>query len=66
MKRWENEPDLRRLVTERAEGALSRRAFLARLGGTAAGAALVGSARPAGAQKKIWVLYTSPSPRDCS
>jgi len=64
MKRWESEPDLRRLVKERAEGALSRRAFLARLGGGAAGAALVGSARPAGAQKKIAVTMwdTEPNP----
>jgi hypothetical protein len=39
MTQWENDPRLRRLVVERAEGALSRRAFLAGLGGSAAGAA---------------------------
>ena len=64
MKRWESVPGLQRLVKERAEGALSRRAFLARLGGGAAGAALVGSARPAGAQKKVAVTMwdTEPNP----
>src|SRR5437899_10793451 len=67
MKRWDSDPGLRRLVAEKQEGVLGRRAFLARLGGTAAGAAaasLVGSARPASAQKKITVTMwdTEPNP----
>ena len=58
---------LQRLVTERREGTLGRREFLARLGATAAGAtaaSLVASARPAGAQKKIAVTMwdTEPNP----
>src|SRR2546421_13083439 len=39
MKRWESDPGLRRLVREKKEGVLGRRAFLARLGGAAGGAA---------------------------
>ena len=41
MARWYNDPGLRRLVKERKAGDLSRREFLARLGGAAAGAATV-------------------------
>src|SRR6266446_3107053 len=47
MKRWESDPGLRRLVREKREGVLDRRAFLARLGGATAGAAaasLIGGA----------------------
>ena len=53
MARWYNDPGLRRLVKERKAGDLSRREFLARLGGTAAGAAAVSfaGAGPARAQK---------------
>ncbi|PYN56758.1 MAG: hypothetical protein DMD92_15275 [Candidatus Rokuibacteriota bacterium] len=67
MNGWQNDPRLKRLVAERSEGTVSRRAFLARLSGTAVGAAattLAGSARPAGAQKKIAVTMwdTEPNP----
>lgn len=65
MRRWQTDPDLRRLVAERREGALSRRTFLARLGGTAAGAAVFAAgAGPARAQKKVTVTMwdTEPNP----
>ena len=67
MKRWDSDPGLRQLVAEHREGILGRREFLARLGAAAAGAAaasLVGSARPASAQKKIVVTMwdTEPNP----
>src|SRR6266849_7347112 len=66
MARWYNDPGLRRLVKERNAGDLSRREFLARLGGTAAGAAAVSfaGAGPARAQKKIVVTTwdTEPNP----
>src|SRR5262245_17684470 len=67
MARWDSDVDLRRLVRERREGGLSRRAFLARLGATTAAAAaapVLGPARPAGAQKKITVTMwdTEPNP----
>ena len=65
--RWDSNADLRRLVTERREGTLGRREFLARLGATAAGAtaaSLVGGVKPAGAQKKVTVTMwdTEPNP----
>ena len=67
MKRWDSDPGVRRLVAEKQEGVLGRRAFLARLGGTAAGAAaasFIGDARPARAQKRIVVTMwdTEPNP----
>jgi multiple sugar transport system substrate-binding protein len=66
MARWYSDPGLRRLVKERNAGDLSRREFLARLGGTAAGAAAVSfaGAGPARAQKKIVVTTwdTEPNP----
>src|SRR5947199_10790700 len=67
MKRWESDPGLRRLVREKKEGVLGRRAFLARLGGATAGAAaasLIGGAAPAWAQKKVVVTLwdTEPNP----
>ena len=67
MRRWDQDPDLRRLVSERVRGDVSRREFLARLGGTAAGVVaggLAGSARPARAQKKVVVTTwdTEPNP----
>jgi multiple sugar transport system substrate-binding protein len=66
MARWYSDPGLRRLVKERKAGDLSRREFLARLGGTAAGAAAVSfaGAGPARAQKKIVVTTwdTEPNP----
>ena len=67
MSRWQRDPHLQRLVAERNEGTLSRRAFLARLGGSAAGVAaagVLGSAKPAGAQKKVVVTMwdTEPNP----
>ena len=67
MKRWESDPGLRRLVREKKEGVLGRRAFLARLGGATAGAAaasLIGGAAPARAQKKVVVTMwdTEPNP----
>ena len=67
MRRWDSDPALRQLVAEHREGILGRREFLARLGATTAGAAaasLVGSARPASAQKKITVTMwdTEPNP----
>ena len=65
--RWNSNADLRRLVAERRQGTLGRREFLARLGATAAGAtaaSLVGSVKPAGAQKKVVVTMwdTEPNP----
>ena len=67
MKRWDSDPDLRRLVAERREGGLDRREFLARLATTAAGAAavsLAGGVQPARAQKKVVVTMwdTEPNP----
>ena len=66
MARWYSDPGLRRLVKERKAGDLSRREFLARLGGAAAGAAAVSfaGAGPARAQKKIVVTTwdTEPNP----
>ena len=66
MARWYSDPGLRRLVRERNAGDLSRREFLARLGGTAVGAAAVSfaGAGPARAQKKIVVTTwdTEPNP----
>jgi hypothetical protein len=56
MATWRNDPRRIRLVTERREGGLSRRAFLARLGATALGAGVatfVGASRPVGAQKRV-------------
>jgi len=63
MRHWQDDPRLRRLVAERRESGLSRRAFLAGLGG-AAGAAVLGGAKPAGAQKKVTVTMwdTEPNP----
>ena len=62
--RWQSDPGLRRLVAERREGDLSRRAFLGVLGGTTAGAALGATVRPARAQKKVVVTMwdTEPNP----
>src|SRR3972149_5564935 len=64
MRHWQDDPGLRRLVAERRESGLSRRAFLAGLGG-AAGAAVLGGAKPAGAQKKVtvtmWDSETNPA-----
>src|SRR5262245_66649030 len=67
MTRWDNDPALRELVRERKQGVVGRREFLARLGGTVAGAAaasLVGGVRPARAQKKVVVTMwdTEPNP----
>ena len=66
MARWQSDPELQRLVRERSAGHLSRRQFLARLGGTAVGAAAVSTmgAPPAWAQKKIVVTMwdTEPNP----
>src|SRR5256712_9333674 len=67
MKRWDSDPGLRRLVREKREGVLDRRAFLARLGGATAGAAaasLIGGAAPARAKRKIVVTMwdTEPNP----
>src|SRR5690348_970691 len=55
--------NLQRLVTERKQGSLDRRQFLACLGATAAGAVVTG-ARSAAAQKKITVTMwdTEPNP----
>ena len=66
MTRWQSDPRLRDLVAERRQGTLGRRAFLARLGATAAGAgaaSMVG-APPARAQKKVVVTMwdTEPNP----
>lgn len=67
MRKWEHDPRLSRLVAEAKEGTLSRRAFLARLGGAAgvAGATLLGGTKPAGAQKKATVTAwdTEPNPK---
>ena len=66
MARWHSDPGLRRLVRERNAGDVSRREFLARLGGAAAGAAAVSfaGAGPARAQKKVVVTMwdTEPNP----
>jgi multiple sugar transport system substrate-binding protein len=67
MRPWQRDRGLRRLVDEHRAGGLSRRQFLARLGGAAAGAtalSLAGGARPAGAQKKVTVTMwdTEPNP----
>src|SRR5262245_28397344 len=67
MKRWDDDPGLRRLVVEHREGTLGRREFLARLGAATAGAAAAsvgGGVRPARAQKKITVTMwdTEPNP----
>src|SRR2546425_8215587 len=70
MKRWASDPGLRRLVSEKREGGLGRRAFLARLGGATAGAAaasLIGGAAPAPAPKKNvgtrWGTQPQPATR---
>src|SRR2546425_12374878 len=64
MRRWDSDPGLGRWVTEHRAGVIGRREFLARLGTGAAAASLVGSARPASAQKKIPVTMwdTEPNP----
>jgi multiple sugar transport system substrate-binding protein len=67
MSRWQRDPHLQRLVAERRQGHLHRRAFLARLGGAVMGAAaagVLGQAKPAGAQKKVVVTMwdTEPNP----
>jgi multiple sugar transport system substrate-binding protein len=64
MRTWHEVPGLKRLVAERREGGLGRRAFLARLGGAAAGAAGLGRAAPARAQRKVVVTMwdTEPNP----
>src|SRR5258705_1253647 len=66
MKRWESDPDLRRLVTEKREGGLDRRAFLARLGGATAGAAAASLIRgwpPGQAAKEIHVDRCGTPPK---
>src|SRR5207244_12335270 len=65
MKRWESDPGLRRLVREKKEGVLGRRAFLARLGGATAGAAAASPSRgaaPARAQKQVGVTMSATEP----
>jgi multiple sugar transport system substrate-binding protein len=64
MRTWRDDPTLRRLVAERKDGSLSRRAFLAHLGGAAAGAAALGRPTPARGQAKVTVTMwdTEPNP----
>lgn len=68
MEKWQANPRLARLVRERREGGVSRRAFLGHLGGAAAGLAGVAAGsrpRPAGAQAKVVVTAwdTEPNPK---
>jgi ABC-type glycerol-3-phosphate transport system substrate-binding protein len=62
MTSWQKRPQLARLVAERRSGSVSRRAFLARLGGAAAGVAGLAAAKPAGAQRKVVVTMWDTEP----
>src|SRR5438034_9391974 len=64
MRRRDSNAGLQRLVTERKEGTLGRREFLATLTAGAAAASVIGTTKPAGAQKKITVTMwdTEPNP----
>ncbi len=63
-RRWHNDSRLRRLVTERGQGGLSRRAFLSLVASATTATSLGLLTSPARAQKKVVVTMwdTEPNP----